>query len=554
MYHEHFGLSRPPFKITPDTTLFYSGADRGSVLDALNYVVLSGEGITKVIGEVGSGKTMLCRMLEEKLPDDRVVTVYIANPSISPENILNVIAFEAGLVEEPASKLESMQLLQQWLLEKYTENKKTVILIEEAQGMPLATLEEIRLLSNLETDQDKLLQIVLFGQPELDENLSDNSIRQLRERITHNFYLSPLSGNQIRDYLNFRVRSAGYHGPDLFDDKITRLITQHSKGLIRRINILADKILLAAYADGTTQLTIEHANKAAKDSVFSKQSRWWAWPASLGWSGRPVWISGLVGLAFGLVLASLVWLLSPGSQQELAQASEQATGKSPEQSVSEPTLQQKKPESQAVEPSETGSAVSAAGTVGEAAVAAEPQAALAKESTIEPSPAAGINNAQASSKSSELSADSAIPASDSVDISKIDDENILTSAHTATLQPVRRDLLEIRLTATQDWLAVAQAQEYSIQLMTLSTTSSQNLNRYLNQLPKTIELSDIFVYETHTNGKQVLGVLYQVFESRAAAREKLRDMPEVFHQFEPFLLRTVQGLRKEIAANEASLL
>ncbi|HEX5057189.1 MAG TPA: AAA family ATPase [Gammaproteobacteria bacterium] len=296
MYYGHFGLIRPPFKITPDTSFFYSGGERGSVLDALSYVVLSGEGITKVIGEVGSGKTMLCRMLEERLPE-HVETVYIANPSISPENILNVIAFEAGLIDKPGSKLEVMQRLQEWLLQKFGQNRRVVVLIEEAQGMPLETLEELRLLSNLETAQDKLLQLVLFGQPELDENLAQPSIRQLRERITHNFYLNPFARNQAQDYLNFRIRNAGYRGPDLFDAKVSRLIGFYSRGLVRRINILADKVLLAAYADNTTRLREAHVRKAAVDSRFpgAAASRWRLWGVALA------------SLLAGLCLASLIW-------------------------------------------------------------------------------------------------------------------------------------------------------------------------------------------------------------------------------------------------------
>lgn len=268
MYQQHFGLSRAPFRITPDTSLFYSGGERGSVLQALSYAILSGEGIVKVIGEVGTGKTMLCRMLEYTLPE-HVDTIYIANPNISPENILNVVAFEAGLIGEPRDKLAVMQLLQRWLLEKHIQGRQVTVLIEEAQGMPIETLEEIRLLSNLETERDKLLQIVLFGQPELDEKLSHSQIRQLTERIVHNFYLNPFGKDQIKDYLNFRVRSAGYHGPDLFNETVSKVIGQYSKGLIRRINILAEKTLLAAYVEGTTALKRRHARKAAGDSRFT---------------------------------------------------------------------------------------------------------------------------------------------------------------------------------------------------------------------------------------------------------------------------------------------
>ena len=175
MYQEHFGLERPPFKITPDTSLFFEGNQRGAALDALMYAIRSGEGIIKVVGEVGSGKTMLCRMLEVRLSDD-VDVIYIANPSLSPDNILHVIAHEMHLdVSNEMSKVDVMQKIQSYLLEKHAANRQVVLFVEEAQSMPIETLEEIRLLSNLETDEHKLLQMVLFGQPELDEKLAQGT-------------------------------------------------------------------------------------------------------------------------------------------------------------------------------------------------------------------------------------------------------------------------------------------------------------------------------------------------------------------------------------------
>lgn len=274
MYLEHFGLQRPPFKITPDTSMFYSGNKRGAALEALKYAISSGEGIIKVVGEVGSGKTMLCRMLEVELGDN-IEVVYIANPSLSPENILHVIAFELKLnITSESSKLEVMQALQNYLLEKHAHNKQVVVFVEEAQGMPIETLEEIRLLSNLETNDDKLLQMVLFGQPELDEKLRNNSIRQLKERITHNFYLDPFPAQDVYQYLNFRMRAVGYHGPDLFSPKMANNIERKSNGLTRRINILADKALLAAFSDGGHDIKSKHISLAAKDSDFGQDIRW----------------------------------------------------------------------------------------------------------------------------------------------------------------------------------------------------------------------------------------------------------------------------------------
>ena len=270
MYLAHFGLTQPPFKITPHTEFFFGGGNRGAILDALIYAISQGEGIIKVSGEVGSGKTMLCRMLQERLPTE-VETVYLANPSVAPEEILHAIAFEMQIsLPRDASRLEVMQALQDYLLERHAQGRRVVVFVEEAQGMPLATLEEIRLLSNLETRDCKLLQIVLFGQPELDRNLAVPEIRQLKERITHSFSLKPLTAPEIGEYLMFRLRAAGYHGPDLFNGAVVKLIARASRGLTRRVNIIADKTLLAAFAENTHTIKVDHVRAAVRDSEFDE--------------------------------------------------------------------------------------------------------------------------------------------------------------------------------------------------------------------------------------------------------------------------------------------
>ncbi len=275
MYYQHFGLKEPPYKITPNTDFFFSGGNRGAILDALVYAITHGEGIVKVVGEVGSGKTMLCRMLQTILPEN-IESVYLANPSVAPEDVLHAIAFELQLeLPENADRLKVMQALQAYLLQRHEEGRQVVIFVEEAQGMPLETLEEIRLLSNLETRQDKLLQIVLFGQPELDENLNQEHIRQLRERITHRFSLGPLQTKDVGEYLIFRLRAAGYHGPHLFTDAAVRKLSKASEGLVRRINILADKALLSAFADNVYQVVPRHVDAAIHDSEFGPKPRWY---------------------------------------------------------------------------------------------------------------------------------------------------------------------------------------------------------------------------------------------------------------------------------------
>lgn len=273
MYLGFFGLNRQPFQITPDTDLFYNGSDRGLALQALAYAVDSGSAITKVVGEVGSGKTMLCRMYAHALCKD-LDLVYVGNPSLSANDIIRTIAIELGLdLLALPSKAMMLQAICDTLLNKHANGRRVVVLIEEAQSMPIETLEEVRLLSNLETNQAKLIQIVLFGQPELDEKLQSPQIRQFKERISYSINLKPFKNDDVEAYIAFRLQCAGYQGPQLFNRKIARQIFKYSGGIARRINILADKLLLMAFADQRYNLTKKDVQIAARDSGFSGPSR-----------------------------------------------------------------------------------------------------------------------------------------------------------------------------------------------------------------------------------------------------------------------------------------
>ncbi|MDH4216538.1 MAG: AAA family ATPase, partial [Gallionella sp.] len=235
MYLEHFGLKEPPFRITPVTEFFFSGANRGEILDALIYSVCEVEGIIKVSGEVGSGKTMLCRMLLEKLPG-HIETIYLANPSLSREEMLYAIADGLGLNIKGERVGIIMQNIQNRLEEKAREGKRVVVLVDEAHAMPPDTLEELRLLYNLQVGNAKLLQLILFGQPELNAKLDQPSMRQLKDRIVHHFHMQPLSRNILESYLMFRMRAANYHGPNIFSPNAIKLIAGASNGLMRRVN------------------------------------------------------------------------------------------------------------------------------------------------------------------------------------------------------------------------------------------------------------------------------------------------------------------------------
>jgi MSHA biogenesis protein MshM len=286
MYLEHFGLAEAPFKITPHTEFFFGGAHRGETLEALIYAITSGEGMVKVTGEVGAGKTMLCRVLMERLPKT-VETIYLAVPALSRDEMLTVIASDLGIDTQGGNTTKLVRALQEKLIEIHEAGRQVVALIDEAHAMPLETLEQIRLLSNLETSHDKLMQIVLFGQPELDTLLVLPHMRQLKERITHSFVLLPLPANDIKDYLHFRLRAAGYKGPDLFGPEAIKTIAEASEGLTRRINIYADKTLLAAYAGGTHNITADHVRAAVNDTQIvlppsrSKRTQTWLIPAAM---------------------------------------------------------------------------------------------------------------------------------------------------------------------------------------------------------------------------------------------------------------------------------
>ena len=268
LYLEHYGLDEPPFRITPHPDFFFDGADRGATLEGLLYAILHDEGIVKVSGEIGSGKTTLCRVLMERLPAE-VETVFLANPSYSRTEILHAIAEELGLPASNDPAAPALRELQAKLIELYGSGRRVVVMIDEAHAMPEDTLEQVRLLSNLESSRHKLLQIVLFGQPELDQALAKTSMRQLKDRITHSFRTRPLATDEVAKYVSFRMRAAGYKGPEVFSASAIGAISRASSGLTRRINVLCDKALLAAFAGNSHAVTPREVRAAVVDSDFT---------------------------------------------------------------------------------------------------------------------------------------------------------------------------------------------------------------------------------------------------------------------------------------------
>jgi type II secretory pathway predicted ATPase ExeA len=266
LYLDHFGLRSAPFQITPNPDFFFGAGERGHVLYALLYSLRHGNGIVTLTGEVGTGKTMLARMLLSCAPKALDIA-FIANPSLRRSEIIPVVADELGVDLRGAPPAQGLRVLQRALIERYASGRRVVLVIDEAHAMRSDALEEVRLLSNLESSSHKLLQILLVGQDELNEVLARHEHRPLRERITQRFHLAPLAGEEITSYLDFRMQRAGGKR-DVFDRTAVRMIASASLGLIRRINILSDKSLMAAYVENAPHVQSGHVALALGDSAF----------------------------------------------------------------------------------------------------------------------------------------------------------------------------------------------------------------------------------------------------------------------------------------------
>lgn len=275
MYLEHFGLKELPFSITPDTSFFFNHPGHREATNVLLVALRSGEGFIKITGEVGTGKTLLCRrMLNLLSVDKKFVTAYIPNPFLTPSALNLVLAEELDIeVARNAGQNRILKLITEKLIELNTNNKKVVLLIDEAQAMPEQTLEALRLLTNLETEKQKLLHIVLFGQPELNEILQRPSVRQLRQRIAFSHELPHLDQQGIEAYVTHRLTVAGYNGSALLQPDSIHLLHKASRGVPRLINILTHKALMLAYGQGMRTVSAAHMRASIKDTEDAQLDR-----------------------------------------------------------------------------------------------------------------------------------------------------------------------------------------------------------------------------------------------------------------------------------------
>lgn len=274
MYGTYFGLQELPFTITPDTSFFFAHSSHQDALNTLLVAARSGEGFMKVIGEVGTGKTLLCRKFMGTLDHHEFVTAYIPNPYLQPMTLLFACADELGIkYPQHINQHQLLKLLNRYLIDSYAEGKRVLLCLDEAQAIPLETLESLRLLSNLETERRKLLQVVLFGQPELNARLDNPSIRQLKQRVSFSCQLSPLSLSEVEFYISHRLAVAGYRGPRLFPHKVVKQIYRASNGIPRLVNILSHKSLMAAFGEGARVLAERHVRMAVTDTESTQGVR-----------------------------------------------------------------------------------------------------------------------------------------------------------------------------------------------------------------------------------------------------------------------------------------
>ncbi len=485
MYLEHFGLRETPFRITPHADFFFGGANRRALLDAIVYALDREEGLIKVSGEVGTGKTMLARVLIEHLPA-HLRAIYLADPLMNRGELLAVLAEELGCAPATGSEGNAHRVLrsvQEAMVTEFARGRQIVLLIDEAHAMPADTLEQIRLLSNLESERHKLMKIALFGQPELDEMLARVDMRQLKDRITQQFRLDPLEPDDVGTYIDFRMRAAGYRGPSVFEPAAVASIARNSGGLTRRINVLADKSLLSAYARDSHAVGQVDAERAASDAQMQAGP-----PAKNRYARMATWVTA----ASALLLAG--FLLG----RETA--------------------------APAVTPRPTSPPAAAVG-IAPIRPAVPPGSAESVESTevaktAPPSPEAANQ-------------DSAAMASPAVDTRP--DEPAATTS-------VQNDL-ESLLAHTRAWSDSAPGEHWFIQLMSVPADQGTYVRNYIARASRSLDPQQLRAYRSETASGLQLAVIYGDYPDQRSVQKSLAALPDWIASTRP-IARQIRSLRE----------
>ncbi len=274
MYKEYFGFTDVPFSLTPNTQFFVEARTHREALNVLNVALSNQDGFIKIVGEVGTGKTMLCRMLLKNL-EERYVSAYIPNPYLTPHGLRAALGNELGVEgSNTTNRHLLMSRITDRLIALAAEGRQAVMVIDEAQAMPVETLEALRLITNLETEHRKLLQVVLFGQPELDNLMARQDLRQLRQRVIFSYQLRTLDQVSTAAYIRHRISVAGYRGDPLLSLGAEDLIFRASGGVPRLINVLCHKALLSAYGKGARRIEKQHVKAAMRDTDGLPRMAW----------------------------------------------------------------------------------------------------------------------------------------------------------------------------------------------------------------------------------------------------------------------------------------
>ena len=264
MYLEYYGLKETPFDITPNPRFLFFSPKHREAFNHLLYGIRERKGFVQLTGEVGAGKTTICRAMMEQL-GDRYATALILNPVLDADQLVKAIAMEFGLKVNSLDRLETVAALNAFLLEQVDHHREAVLIIDEAQDLTNELLEQVRLLSNLETDDRKLLQIVLMGQPELKDRLNNFNLRQLRQRITIRYHLRPLTRTEVGQYVHHRLQVSGANGAPYFTDPALWRVYRYSGGIPRLINAVCDKCLLAGFVQLREKIDFKMVGKAIRE-------------------------------------------------------------------------------------------------------------------------------------------------------------------------------------------------------------------------------------------------------------------------------------------------
>lgn len=522
LYLDHFGLAEAPFRITPHPDFFFDGADRGATLEALVYAILHDEGVVKVSGEIGSGKTMLCRVLTERLPP-HVQTVFLANPLCTRAEVLQAIADELGVRPAPGHTAVTIRDLQSRLIAQYAAGRRAVVLIDEAHAMPRDALEQVRLLTNLETGRAKLLQIVLFGQPELDEALDRTAMRQLKDRITHSFRMRPLTAPEVGRYLSHRMRAAGYRGPDVFGEAAVAAIARASSGLTRRINVLADKALLAAFAAGDHAVGAAHARAAIADSEFAPVAR--QRNRRVPRMALGVALAAL-GVAAGAGLYALRGEKAPAQPAATPEAAAAALAAAPP--ATDQTAASAPPAAQGVADSAALAAPSSSPATGPPAAAA-PSAEPAPPEAVQTAPAEGP---RAASPEPERPPEPLL-APQQV-------KRLLGYSSGASR------LLHERIAATRERLEREPDSHWSLELFVTDNSDAARTERFLLRARDMVPLEGLYVIPLFGRGHYRLWVTFGTYSTREQALEAARHLPPKYQRAFQIKPRNFAELRAQV--------